>query len=339
MKILLIGPYGIGNTILALPTMKLLREKFPDAQIDILTLLKTVYNMINDIPDFKIFDNVYFLDKKNLIKTFCTILKLHFKKYDYSFLLFPSAKIYYNILNFLIFAKKRVGALYPDINFRRGSFLNNVNIKVIEGIHDTFQNINLLSIFNVDYKKINIKENKSLLTIKKKKKIIGFHTGCKKEDYYRKWNIINYLILIKKILKLTKYNLRLFFGPDEFNDYIFLKNNLEGNKRIEFIYNKPLKELFKKINECFIFVSNDSGLMHIANFLGCYNIVIWGPSDFRRTGPFNRPFKKIYKNLRCRPCSHSYNVKSYKFKCLTNDIRCMKSIEVDEVLKEILKFK
>lgn len=335
-KILLLGPYGIGNTILALPAIKILRKKFPDTQIDIATLLKPVYDMIITIPDFQLFNNIYLLDtnmpKLSLIEKFFYIRK---QKYDFSILLFPSARIYYNILSFLSGAKNRVSSKYPDINFQRAYFLNNINIPVIKGLHDVYQNINLLEPFGIDYKKIKIKTNKSIIALKKKKNIIGIHPGCKKEAYFKRWDNQNYLIVIKEILKKTEYKIKLFFGPAEIEEYNFFVNSL-NNQRVKFVFNKSIQEVFKEINECRIFISNDTGLMHIANFLGSFNIVIIGPSDFKRTGPFNRPYKLFYADLPCRPCSHTYDVKSHKFHCNYN-IKCMKLITPEMVTKYLFK--
>ena len=336
MKILLIGPYGIGNTILTLPAIKILRKSlFPNARIDHLVLLSSVFEMVSNIPDFNLIDNIHYIDLKNKRTLLKNILKIRKLKYDFSILFFPSAKFHYNALSYLCKAKKRIGSYYPDINFRRGHYLNNIQVPVVINIHDVYQNINLLSNFGVDYKKIKIKKIISIKA-KKKKKIIGIHTGCKKEAYFKRWAHEKYLCLIKKILHNTKSRIRMFFGPDEPDDYNFFKKNLMS-PRIEFIIDKPFKEIFDLLNDCRIFISNDTGLMHVSNFLGAYNIVPGGPSDFRRTGPFNKPQKIITSGLKCIPCSHTYFVSSHKFKCIHNDIRCMKNEVVEDIWKELKK--
>ncbi len=336
MKILLIGPYGIGNTILALPAMKILREHYPEARIDLLTLLPSTTAIVKFFnKDFNIINNLYSLNS-NKIDTIKEILKLRKIKYDYSILLFPSARIHYNIISFLCKAKKRIGSKYPDINFRRGSFLNNINIPVRQNIHDVYQNIRLLRpLINKNIENIKINKLLSKYSIKTKKKVIGIHPGCKKEAYYKKWHPENFLFLINKILTNTNYTIKIFFGPDELNDIIYF-NSLRNNKRIKFIINLPLSKVIDEINECKIFLSNDSGLMHLANFLGSFNIVIQGPSDYRRTAPFNNNKILIYdKSLKCIPCSHTYLVKSHKFKCIYNDIRCLKKLSPEYVWKNI----
>ena len=83
MKILLIGPYGIGNTILTLPAMKTVRNLFPDDRIDQLTLLRPVYDMVSRIPDFKIFNNIYLIEfNKSKYNAFKEIIKIRQTKYN-----------------------------------------------------------------------------------------------------------------------------------------------------------------------------------------------------------------------------------------------------------------
>ncbi len=337
-KILVIPPYGIGNLILALPAIKLLNKIFSPENIDILAPLPTIYEIFKTFPDFKsLYNKIYLVSlKTSLWQNLKQIYKITSTRYDFSLLMFPSARIHYNIYNFITLAKKRIGSLYPDINFKRAHFLNNINIPVIIGIHDVYQNINLLKPFGIDYKKVKIKSNLSGEALKKKKKIIGIHPGAKREAFYKKWEISKYFGLIKTILKKYKnYRIRIFAGKDDEKEVNILKQI--KSTRIEFIINQPLYKVFQKINECSIFISNDSGLMHLANFAGCYNIVIIGPSDFRRTGPFNKPYSLIYKNLPCQPCSHTYFVKSHKFKCPYN-LKCLKLITEEDILKEIDRY-
>lgn len=329
MKILLIAPYGIGNTILALPAMKALRKKFPGQRIDLLATLGSVYRLVKEIPDFRLFNSVYRLGLKDL-------LKIMRSRYDWSILLFPSVKIHYNILNFLTLAKKRIGALYPGSNFKRAPFLNTLNVPVRVGIHDAEQNMRLLAPLGVSCP--TVREITSRLASGKKKSVIGIHPGCKKKDYYRRWANANYAEVIRLILSRSRWGIKLFFGPDEKEDLLFFQKHFGSEKRIRFVVNRRMKELFREIGGCRLFLSNDSGLMHIASFLRVFSVSLWGSSDFRRTGPFNDPKKIIFPDIPCRPCAHTYEIKSYGFRCVTNDIRCMKMITVGKVWKVLEKF-
>lgn len=85
------------------------------------------------------------------------------------------------------------------------------------------------------------------------------------------------------------------------------------------------RELMALIAVCDLFLTNDSGPMHIAAALGTPLIAIFGSTSEIVTGPY-KTGKVIHKHVECSPC--------YKRVCPI-DFRCMKRIEVDEVYEEI----
>ncbi len=88
---------------------------------------------------------------------------------------------------------------------------------------------------------------------------------------------------------------------------------------------KQFAVLAKVLN---IFVSADSGPLHIANAVGARRIVaLFGPTDPKLTGPYPPENAVIVsKNTACRiPC--------YKVGCLDN--RCMKEIAPEDVMAEL----
>lgn len=87
-----------------------------------------------------------------------------------------------------------------------------------------------------------------------------------------------------------------------------------------------LRELCYLIKKSKIFITSDTGPMHIASATNTKVIALFGPTDPRRTGPIGNNIV-ITKNLNCSPC--------FKRKCKNNI--CMKSITSNEVIKIIRK--
>lgn len=90
-----------------------------------------------------------------------------------------------------------------------------------------------------------------------------------------------------------------------------------------------LRELVALISLCNLFLTNDSGPMHIAAALQVPLLALFGSTSEVRTGPYKFG-KIIHKHVECSPC--------YKRVCPI-DFRCMKRIEVDEVYAELEKIK
>lgn len=86
-----------------------------------------------------------------------------------------------------------------------------------------------------------------------------------------------------------------------------------------------IRELIALINRCSIFLTNDSGPMHIAAALGIKLLALFGSTSAIKTGPYPHG-KVIHKDVECSPC--------YKRVCPI-DFRCMTKIEVNEVYEEL----
>jgi len=85
-----------------------------------------------------------------------------------------------------------------------------------------------------------------------------------------------------------------------------------------------LSQLIGLIGLAHLFISNDSGPMHLANALHVPVTGIFGPTDPAVTGPFEQPAAVIKKDVPCWPCS--YRECPY-------DHRCMTSIDAEEVYR------
>jgi heptosyltransferase-2 len=85
-----------------------------------------------------------------------------------------------------------------------------------------------------------------------------------------------------------------------------------------------LRQLLGLISLATLFVTNDSGPMHMANSLKIPVVAIFGPTDPRVTGPFQQPSAVIKKDVPCWPCL--YRLCPY-------DHRCMIRIEPEEVFE------
>ncbi|MGO9138838.1 MAG: lipopolysaccharide heptosyltransferase II [Syntrophales bacterium] len=91
---------------------------------------------------------------------------------------------------------------------------------------------------------------------------------------------------------------------------------------INFTGKTNLKEAIAVISRCNLFISNDSGLMHIAGALNIPTVAIFGSTNPVTTSPVGEKSVVLYKGASCSPC--------LKEICPT-DFRCMEMISVEEV--------
>lgn len=83
-----------------------------------------------------------------------------------------------------------------------------------------------------------------------------------------------------------------------------------------------LREAISLISRCRLFISNDSGLMHVAGALGVPTLAIFGSTNPVTTSPPGGKSMVVHKDLPCSPC--------LKTTCPT-DFQCMDLIGVEDV--------
>jgi heptosyltransferase-2 len=83
-----------------------------------------------------------------------------------------------------------------------------------------------------------------------------------------------------------------------------------------------LRQAVSVIDRCHLFVTNDSGLMHVAAALDIPLVAIFGSTNPVTTGPSGSRSHIVRVPMDCSPC--------LKPSC-PEDHRCMKEISVDQV--------
>ncbi|WP_298753338.1 glycosyltransferase family 9 protein [uncultured Arcobacter sp.] len=128
-----------------------------------------------------------------------------------------------------------------------------------------------------------------------------------------------------------KYDIVIFGGPGEVDIASDIEKSLKENgiKNYQNIAGKTsIPELIEKVAGLDIFITNDSGPMHIAAAFKVPTYAIFGPTRYKETNQWNNPNEHIItKNLECAPCM--------KRVCPLGHHDCMKLITSDDVLKVI----
>jgi len=89
-----------------------------------------------------------------------------------------------------------------------------------------------------------------------------------------------------------------------------------------------LSELIALISCCDLFITNDSGPMHLAAALRIPMLAIFGPTDEIATGPMSATATVIKKNVECSPCL---------LRECPIDHRCMTGISVEELHRQAIR--
>lgn len=129
-----------------------------------------------------------------------------------------------------------------------------------------------------------------------------------------------------------KYDILIFGSPTETEIANDIKQILKQNGVTNFVNlagKTSIKELCENIGSLSLFITNDSGPLHIAASYKIPTIAIFGPTIANETNGWNNPNEKIVsKKLHCQPCM--------KRICPLEHHECMKLITASDVI-EVLK--
>jgi len=131
------------------------------------------------------------------------------------------------------------------------------------------------------------------------------------------------------------YEIIIFGGPAEVDmaqdiEKELIKANITNYSNIA--GKTSIKELCEKIGGLDLFITGDSGPMHVAAAFKVPTIAIFGPTKDQETSQWMNPQGKIVKReMDCAPCM--------KRTCPLKHHECMKLIEAEDVLQKIKKIK
>jgi heptosyltransferase II len=327
-KILVLAYSGVGNIILGVSIFEQLKGKYPNCQISVMATSKVSVQLLKNIKEVS---DAFFIKAKGL--GFFIELSKHRKKYDTVICMFP-AGILGAISGYFLGAKQVIGHEYNK-GFCKKSGLFYTHAVKLEAKHDVYTNLDLLKLFRIDQKKPDLsiplskeEERFGIEYINKNniKRPIGIHCGSNSNQKWKRWDISNF-IGVANLLENKGYDPIFFLGQDE-QEYL---SEIKENK-FHCVTGTGILETASIIRQCKKFISNDSGLMHLAVSQGVKTYGILGPTDHVRTGPFGNTI--IRTGLSCSPC---YNIMK-PFKCTNKEkMKCLKGLDVERVFKEIMQ--
>lgn len=350
MKILVIALSGIGDALMFTPALKLLREEQPDAQIDTLVMYKGSEEILKPNPDLN--DVLYFdFLKEGRTKSLKYIFKLR-GKYNSSINVYPSNRKEYNLISYLIGARKRVSVEYKRDDSQNLGFLNNIRVPENDETHNVVTNIKLceallnktvsaelpLQVYLSNEEKIFAEDYLLHNGIRGEDILVGFHPGCStiKNHIKRRWEPEKFAALGNTLVENYNAKILIFGGPDESELKEEIKDKIKSGCAIV-VATKNLMKSAAIMERCNVFVTNDSSQMHIAAALGVKTVAIIGPTNTNYIFPWKIEHKIVSLGLDCSPCFF-YSPKPLF--CSRDDVqfKCIKHLTVDMVYNALKEF-
>ena len=329
-------PNWIGDAVLVLPSLQVLRKKFPSSRITAIVHTPTD-ELLSHHPDL---DSVIRIPLNSDDSFFHHIqFARGLKKYGFDLgVAFPNS-LRSAVMMFLSGAKYRIG-YNTDGRTLLLTHPVKVNSRLIKSQYRVDYFYNLLSsmelnppdsgftALNQDDAMPSVQDFLRSIGVKKNDFTVSIHPGTSKPE--RSWHPDRFGLLCQKLVKEYEAKIILVGNADE----IGLLEQIEKFCPPKTAFINPrmnLREISSLIKACSLFIGNDSGMMHLAAMVGTPLVGIFGPGSGDTTGPHLEPEKKeiVTKNYPCSPCRQRF-FKECK-PSMHNKPFCLEDISIKDV--------
>ncbi len=335
-RILIRSTNWIGDAVMTTPAVRTIRENFPDSEISIL-VLPWVADVFKYSPRV---DRLLYYERKDrhmgVMGKWRLGRELAGERFDCAILLqnaFEAALI-------SCIAKIPVRGGYTT-DGRRLLLTHGVNKaadigskhqvyyyqEMLQGLGLT-PSQNTLEMFVPEEMQQNARQRLAQMSSAQgRRPIIGFNPGAAYGPAKR-WPADQFAELAGRICMEMDADIAVFGTEADQETARQIRQSVTKPERIlDFTGKTKLIEAIALIQCCSTFVTNDSGLMHVAAALDTPLVAIFGSTDHIATGPFSEHAIVVRKDLSCSPCK--------KTVCPLKHLNCLRSISPAEVLAGI----
>lgn len=141
-----------------------------------------------------------------------------------------------------------------------------------------------------------------------KMKTVGICMGGRIDDVERRYPKEKSVEFLKKLVKKDDIQLVFFGSKEEKDDIRWIISRLKGYESCVDVSGMPLNESAYLISKCDVFISNDTGPLHLAAALGVFCVGLYGPSKEWIYGPYTDK-KIILRDKKHAPIRSNHNEK------------------------------
>ncbi len=356
-NILVLSLAGIGNTLLATPMLRRMKEKRPLTKLSVLVMFEGSAEVLRYNP---FVDEVLHWDfiREGWCRSFLFLRRLRQKGFDLILHVYPSNRKEYNLIGWFLGGTRQIGHRYRHDNFRNLNFLKGKTLLEDDSLHDAQENLRLLQLLEVGPAgpglpriiaragpgplELYLSKEEEAFAQKwlqerqlTDKRLVAFHTGSAlfKNHVRRRWAPERFAQVADRLAEEKDTAILLLGGreDEEAND----RCTKVMKTTPHLVRGRRLLETAALLARCQLLVTNDSALMHAAAALCVPTVAIFGPTNPASVRPFEVRHRVVRKELPCSPCFF-YSPRPLQCYRKEKDFACLNWIEPDEVTSAAL---
>ena len=333
-KILVRATNWVGDLVMTTPALVAIRMNFPDAEITVLIRppLQEILEGSPIVDSFILYDKKIYGGATGIARLGRELRK---RKFDRAILLqnaFEAA-----LVAFLAKIPRRMGYKTDG----RGLLLTD-GVKVSKDTkekHQVHYYLDLLKALGLktddfmpklylnkkdsEYSAALLKEN----GVDPKGMIIGINPGAQ-YGIAKRWHPERFGFVADRLVRDYGANVIIFGGPGDVSTAGAVHASMK-EKALNLAGKTGLRGLMALTRRCRLFITNDTGPMHISAALGVPTLAVFGSTDHIATGPFGESHRIIREPINCSPC--------LKRTCPLKHYKCMEQVTRQQVLKAAIE--
>lgn len=353
-RVLLIASTGIGNILQFTPALRALRHVFQDVSIDCLCLTNSAATMLRSNPHITETithtGSTYICSgpagkkqgPQKVLGDRAIIKRLSGAGYATSINIFPISGLRPAVFVRKIGAPRRIGTRLANARYRwmtRFFYTNIIDVTPDQhGIDIGFAHVGVdtagqnrqMEFYIPEQSLLAANEYLSRLRWDPGDRIVGVHPGCLASHWQKRWPVSRFAAVAEWLVKANGCHVLIFIGPDERDLDKPLREHLaELGDSVCIDTESGLDDTAALMTACDAFLSNDSGLMHLASAVGTPVLGLFGPTDPRRYAPSGPRDRYLHHPLECSNCYDAKTMSSCQART------CLERITVEHVKSEI----
>jgi heptosyltransferase II len=334
-KVLVVQTSFLGDTVLTLPLFSEIKRRFPETRLAVLCGPQSG-EILADQPAI---DEIIIDDKKGADRGLLGMWRKArvLKEQGFTIAVSPHKSFRSALLLFLAGIPYRVG-------FRQSAgwfFFHSLADRVSDR-HDVERNLSILNAFEIRpedcRRNVEIEINRDAQETVKRVfrsagvagggQIFGLNPGSVWPT--KRWPAERYARLVELLKEKYTCEVLLFGGPED-SEIVAEIQRRSGNRAISLVGKIALHHLPAALSRCDLFITNDSGPMHIAVARGVWVVAIFcATTPSLGFYPYSRRAVVVEKDLPCRPCgSHGGR------RCPLGTDDCMRLVQAEDVMRAV----
>jgi ADP-heptose:LPS heptosyltransferase len=342
-RVLAMKFYGLGNAVMLLPVLAALRERYPQVEIDFVTLTGNVVLLERS----GVVTRVMGVDTSTLwrfARTMGRVLAVVSRRgYDVVVDFEQFVKVS-TVIAWLSGAAERIG--FNTDGQRRG-FMYTTRVVYTDSDHMTGIFARLLRplgitgpLPRVGIRTLPIERRAARAVLAEAGEppahfpLVGVHVGSG-DNFYRlplkRWDPAHFARVADGLVQ--RWGARIVFtgrGPEE-RALIATARAHMREPSVDTCDRFSVTELAALLEDCHLVLANDTSVMHLAALVGTPVVAFFGPTAPLHYGPAGDRNLVFYRDLYCSPCLTNYNLKVSRCRAPV----CMQTIHPDAVLAAI----